>query len=87
MYVFMACTCLCTGTRVYDSTDYVVLCCVVFTGGDGAGSNSAESALPWVLVEDGTSKQLPTEERSVYYSILYTCSVPNIYYTYFLCQA
>ena len=38
---------------------------VMFAGGDSAGSSSAESALPWVLIEDGTNKQLSAEERSV----------------------
>ena len=37
----------------------IVLC---IAGGE---SSSAESALPWVLIEEGTSKQLSSEERFV----------------------
>lgn len=33
--------------------------------GGGGGTSSADSALPWVLIEDGTSKQVSSEERSV----------------------
>ena len=31
----------------------------------GGESSSAESELPWVLIEEGTSKQLSSEERFV----------------------
>ena len=37
----------------------IVLC---IAGGE---NSSAESALPWVLIEEGTSKQLSSEERFV----------------------
>ena len=43
--------------------------CYILAGGDGAGSSSAESVLPWVLIEDGTNKQLSAEERSVSHRI------------------